>query len=50
MARLTRSPSRRDLLRAGTLGAAGLALPQLLHLQETHAAGVLRYRSKGTLP
>jgi uncharacterized protein (DUF1501 family) len=40
MARLTRSPSRRDLLRAGTLGAAGLALPQLLHLQDAHAAGV----------
>jgi hypothetical protein len=32
------SPSRRDLLRAGALGAAGLALPQLLRLQQTQAA------------
>jgi uncharacterized protein (DUF1501 family) len=38
MARLTRPPSRRDLLRAGTLGAAGLTLPQLLHLREARAA------------
>jgi uncharacterized protein (DUF1501 family) len=38
MARLSTSPSRRDLLRAGALGAAGLALPQLLRLQEAHAA------------
>jgi len=30
--------SRRDLLRAGVLVTAGLALPQLLRLQETHAA------------
>src|SRR6516164_94146 len=30
--------SRRDLLRAGALGTAGLALPQLLQLQEAHAA------------
>jgi uncharacterized protein (DUF1501 family) len=31
-------PSRRALLRAGALGASGLTLPQLLRLQETHAA------------
>ena len=31
-------PSRRDLLRAGALGTTGLALPQLLRLQQTHAA------------
>src|SRR5262245_4716351 len=31
-------PSRRDLLRAGTLGAVGLSLPGLLRLQQTHAA------------
>jgi hypothetical protein len=30
--------SRRDLLRAGALGAAGLSLPQLLQLQKAHAA------------
>ncbi|OAI48076.1 hypothetical protein AYO44_01350 [Planctomycetaceae bacterium SCGC AG-212-F19] len=30
--------SRRDLLRAGALGAMGLTLPDLLRLQETHAA------------
>jgi len=30
--------SRRDFLRAGALGAAGLSLPQLLQLQEAHAA------------
>lgn len=34
----TTLPSRRALLRAGALGTAGLALPQLLRLQETHAA------------
>ena len=33
MARLPSPPSRRDLLRAGALGAAGLTLPQLLRLQ-----------------
>jgi uncharacterized protein (DUF1501 family) len=38
MPRLSPSPSRRALLRAGALGTAGLALPQLLRLQETHAA------------
>ncbi len=32
------SPSRRDLLRAGALGAAGLSLPRLLQLQEAGAA------------
>src|SRR5437588_12396530 len=37
MPRCPVSPSRRDLLRAGALGAAGLALPQLLPPQETHA-------------
>ncbi len=31
-------PSRRDLLRAGSLGAAGLTLPRLLQLQQTQAA------------
>jgi hypothetical protein len=31
--------SRRDLLRAGTLGVTGLGLSQLLELQETHASG-----------
>ena len=40
MARCFASPSRRDLLRAGTLGAAGLALPHLLRLQEAGARGV----------
>jgi uncharacterized protein (DUF1501 family) len=30
--------SRRDLLRAGALGTAGLALPQLFQLQAAHAA------------
>jgi uncharacterized protein (DUF1501 family) len=30
--------SRRDLLRAGAIGAAGLALPELLRLQEARAA------------
>jgi uncharacterized protein (DUF1501 family) len=34
--------TRRDLLRAGSLGAAGLALPQLLRLQATHAAEAKR--------
>jgi len=38
MARQSPALSRRDLLRAGALGTAGLALPQLLRLQETHAA------------
>src|SRR5688572_10582005 len=32
------SPSRRDLLRAGALGTAGLTLPQLLQLQEARGA------------
>jgi uncharacterized protein (DUF1501 family) len=35
---LSPSLSRRVLLRAGALGAAGLALPQLLQLRQTHAA------------
>jgi uncharacterized protein (DUF1501 family) len=35
---LSPSLSRRDLLRAGALGTAGLALPQLLQLQRAHAA------------
>src|SRR5262245_57318819 len=30
--------TRRHLLRAGALGAAGLALPQFLRLREAHAA------------
>src|SRR3954462_11970887 len=30
-------PSRRDLLRAGALGAAGLTLPRLLRAQDTSA-------------
>jgi uncharacterized protein (DUF1501 family) len=34
---LSISLSRRSLLRAGALGAAGLTLPHLLQLQETHA-------------
>jgi uncharacterized protein (DUF1501 family) len=34
MARLPDSPSRRDLLRAGALGAAGLALPDLLRARD----------------
>ncbi len=38
MSRLSGSPSRRDLLRAGTLGAAGLALPHLLRLQQAHGS------------
>src|SRR6516225_3779256 len=38
MRRLCPSPSRRDLLRAGALGAAGLTLSQLLRLEQTHAA------------
>src|SRR4051812_36560739 len=33
------SPSRRDLLRAGALGAAGLTLPRLLQLQAGQAGG-----------
>jgi uncharacterized protein (DUF1501 family) len=35
---LSPSLSRRDLLRAGALGTAGLALPQLLQLQQANAA------------
>jgi uncharacterized protein (DUF1501 family) len=38
MPRSPTPPSRRDLLRAGALGAAGLGLPHLLGLRETHAA------------
>jgi uncharacterized protein (DUF1501 family) len=38
MAHPSAPPSRRDLLRAGALGAAGLTLSQLLRLRETHAA------------
>ena len=32
-------PTRRALLRAGALGAAGLTLPQLLRSQDANAAG-----------
>ncbi|HEY7314750.1 MAG TPA: DUF1501 domain-containing protein [Gemmataceae bacterium] len=38
MSRSSSSFSRRTLLRAGALGAAGLALPRLLQQQSTHAA------------
>jgi uncharacterized protein (DUF1501 family) len=38
MRSLSARPSRRDLLRAGALGAAGLSLPQLLQLREAQAA------------
>src|SRR5262245_56123769 len=37
-ARLCEGLTRRDLLRAGSLGGLGLSLSQLLRLQETHAA------------
>ena len=37
MRRVHSPPSRRDFLRAGALGAAGLALPQLLRANETRA-------------
>ena len=37
-ARLCDGLSRRDFLRAGALGAAGLSLPGLLNLQQAHAA------------
>src|SRR5579871_3086106 len=36
--KLCDGPSRRDLLRAGSLGALGLSLPGLLRLQECNAA------------
>jgi Protein of unknown function (DUF1501) len=36
--RLCDGPSRRDLLRAGVLGGLGLTLPNLLRLQNAHAA------------
>jgi hypothetical protein len=36
--RLCDGPSRRDLLRAGALGLAGLTLPGLFRLQQVHAA------------
>lgn len=39
MTRLPPMPTRRDLLRAGALGATGIALPQLLQMQQTQAAG-----------
>ncbi len=38
MPAVSSSPSRRALLRAGALGIAGLGLPQLLQLRQTHAA------------
>src|SRR5262245_32389857 len=38
MSRSFHLPSRRELLRAGTLGSVGLALPQLLRLQQARAA------------
>src|SRR5262245_54713024 len=38
MTRSTPLPSRRDLLRVGTLGSVGLGLPQLLRLQQASAA------------
>jgi uncharacterized protein (DUF1501 family) len=38
MPRPSALPSRRDLLRAGTLGIAGLTLPRLLHAQAAQAA------------
>jgi hypothetical protein len=40
--RLCDGPSRRDLLRAGALGLAGLSLPDLFRLQQTHAAADVR--------